>query len=313
MMRVDWRRWSAWATPLLALVALVIVAHLLRQFTWAEISRSLARLGLRQLAGAALCTAASYATLTGFDWLGVAYAGGQVPYRRVALASFLSLSIGHTVGLAPLSSGAIRYRFYSEAGLDARQIGLIVALSAVTVALGEATLAGLALVSQPGLTAKLLRVEPATAIAIGAACLALPVAYWLLAALLRRELRIRSWRFRLPRPGIAALQIVLGFVNYLFVSGALYFVLSAVATLDFQTVAAAYVLANLAALVTHVPGGLGVLEAVIVTLLPHVPLLGPLIAFRITYYLVPLAVGCLLLAGIELLQRLRPARAKLGP
>ena len=312
MKRIDWRRWSTIATCLLALVALGIVAHVLRQFTWAQLVASLARIRPWQFGGAALCTAASYLTLTGFDWLGVAYAGGRVPYRRVALASFLSLSIGHTVGFAPLSSGAIRFRYYAESGLDLGQIGLVVALSAITVTLGEASLGGLALVTQPTLTAKLLHLPAAMTLAVGAACLALPVAYLILASTLRHEFRIRTWSFRLPPPAIAAAQIGLGLLNYILVAGALYFVLSAAASIDYQCVATAYVLGNLAALVTHVPGGLGVLETVIVTLLPGINLIGPLIAFRIIYYLVPLALGCLLLAVTELKQRLRPPKDQLA-
>jgi glycosyltransferase 2 family protein len=312
MKRSDWRRCSTVVTCLLALVALGIVVHVLRQFTWAQVSASLARIRPWQFAGAALCTVASYATLTGFDRLGVAYAGGKVPYRRVALASFLSLSIGHTVGFAPLSSGAIRYRYYAESGLDLGQIGLVVALSAVTVTLGESSLGGLALLIQPTLTEKLLHLPAPVTLTIGATCLALPLAYLILSATLRHEFRIRKWSFRLPSPRIAAAQIGLGLLNYILVAGALYFVLSAATAIDYQSVATAYVLGNLAALVTHVPGGLGVLETVVLTLLPGVNLIGPLIAFRIIYYLIPLAVGCLLLAGTELKQRLRPTKDQLA-
>src|SRR5690606_1118282 len=42
--------------------------------------------------------AASYLCLTGFDALAVRYAGRPLPYRRVALASFVSLTIGHNIG-----------------------------------------------------------------------------------------------------------------------------------------------------------------------------------------------------------------------
>jgi hypothetical protein len=37
---------------------------------------------------------------------------------------------------------------------------------------------------------------------------------------------------------------------------------------------------------------------------------GPLIAFRIIDYLVPLAIGCLLPTGVDLHERLSPARSK---
>ncbi len=312
-MRIDWRRWSTVSTFLLMIVALFIVFHLLQQFTWARIAASLSRIGPWEFAGSALCTVASYLTLTGFDWLGVAYAGGRVPYRRVALASFLSLSIGHTVGFAPFSSGAIRYRYYAEAQLDARQVASVILSSALTVALGEASLTGIALLARPSLSAHLLHLGQMAIFAIGGLCLAFPVAFWGLAATVRAELKISRWTFRLPSGRIAAAQIGLGLLNYIFVAAALYWMLSAVAPVDYQIVATAFVLANVASLMTHVPGGLGVMEAVIVALLPGVDAIGPLIAFRIVYFLIPLVLGCLLLAGTEFRQRIHPAKADLGP
>ena len=67
--------------------------------------------------------AASYVCLTGFDALGVRYAGRPLAYGRVALASFTALSIGHNLGFAALSSGAVRYRFYRRWGLTGPAVG----------------------------------------------------------------------------------------------------------------------------------------------------------------------------------------------
>jgi len=309
MKAIDWQRWSARATVLMALVALGLVGYFLSRLGWAQIMDSLGRIRPYQVAGAGAATVASYLTLTGFDRLGVHYAGARLPYPRVALAAFLALSIGHTVGLAPLSSGTIRYRYYREAGLDLTQIGLIVALSAATVTLGEASLAGLALLTQPTLGDRLLHLPAASARIIGWLCLAVPPLYLALAAGLRRPLRLRRRVFHMPSPAIAVQQIGLGLVNYGFVAAALYFVLPHAQAVDYRIVAMAYVLGNLAALVSHVPGGLGVLEAVIVALLPGVDAIGPLIVFRIVYFLVPLALGCLLLAWTEVRRRPKPELA----
>jgi uncharacterized membrane protein YbhN (UPF0104 family) len=313
MKRIDWQKWSTLATVALTLIALGIVFDVLHKFTWVKIEASLAAIHPWQFAGAALCTATSYFILTGFDCIGIAYAGGQVPYRRIALASFLSLSIGHTVGLAPLSSGTIRYRYYTESGLDLTQIGMVILISAVTVALGESSLAGLALLTQPTLTGKLLHLAADPARLLGIACFAIPVSYMVATFTIHRELTIRGRSFRLPSPRIAAAQIALGLTNYIFVSGALYFMLLSVSTVDFQDVAAAYVLGNVASLISHVPGGIGVLEAVIVAVLPGAALIGPLIAFRLTYYLIPLAIGCLLFGGSELARRVRAPKTQLTP
>ena len=70
-----------------------------------------------------------------------------------------------------------------------------------------------------------------------------------------------------------------------------------------QTVLAIYVLTLATVLVANVPGGLGVLESVIILALPQLPvdrLLASLVAFRIIYYLCPLILAALSLAVNEL-------------
>ena len=79
------------------------------------------------------------------------YAGRALPYPKIALASFTSLSIGHTLGFAVFSSGAIRYRFYAGWGLSAGDVGRIIVFCGVTIALGLATVGGLAAVIRPDL------------------------------------------------------------------------------------------------------------------------------------------------------------------
>ena len=64
----------------------------------------------------------------------------------------------------------------------------------------------------------------------------------------------------------------------------------------------AYVLAIIVALVSHVPGGVGVFEAVIIGTLPtidHPGLLAALVAYRAIYYLLPLFVAAILLGYHE--------------
>jgi uncharacterized membrane protein YbhN (UPF0104 family) len=77
---------------------------------------------------------------------------------------------------------------------------------------------------------------------------------------------------------------------------------------DYLTVAAAYILANLAGIASHAPGGLGVIEAVFVVLFPNTDIIGPLIAFRVVYFLCPLGGGIVLFGASELWQRFEKAR-----
>lgn len=274
----------------------------LNEYDAAEIVASVFAISLPRLALGAMFVAGSYFSLTLFDTLAVRYVGAKLPYRRIALASFSALSIGHTVGFAAASSGAIRYRFYSRWGIPAGDIAKIIVFCAITVALGLNTLAGLALLLQPSVAAKLLGFNHTAVLAVGATCLAFTLLYLALAALLSRPLTIRRWEISMPPLRLALAQVAIGTVNFCFVAAALHQVLLAAGDIEYLTVATVYVLGNVAMLLSHVPGGLGVLEAVVIYLLPRAAVVGALVAFRVLYFLVPLAIGVTLLAAYELAQ-----------
>lgn len=252
------------------------------------------------LALAFACAGASYLCLSGFDTLAVRYVGKPVAYWKIALTSFVSLSIGHNVGVAALSSGAIRYRFYSGFGLTAGDVGKIILFCGLTVALGLMTLGGIVLISRPSLELGSLDLSPAMTRGAGALCLLLSVFYVVLAWRRKKPVTIRGHKFRLPSAAMAMAQVVLGTVNFAFVAATLHQLLAGAASLP-DTVSA-YVIANVTGLVSHVPGGLGVLEFVISSLISGGNVIGALIAFRIVYFLVPLACGITLLVISEMVR-----------
>jgi len=100
-----------------------------------------------------------------------------------------------------------------------------------------------------------------------------------------------KWRFTMPNISLAIGQIVIGTLNFAFVAACLHQVLASEAPVSFVQSATAFVLANVAILVAHVPGGLGVLEATVTTVLPGAASIGGLVAFRVIYFLLPLLLG----------------------
>jgi uncharacterized membrane protein YbhN (UPF0104 family) len=104
-------------------VAVFLVYRSVREYGIAGLLQALYQIPSQRLLLAAACCVGSYATLTLFDALAVRYAVGRwLPHPRVALASFVALSIGHSLGLAPLGSGTLRARYYARWGLDAEAI-----------------------------------------------------------------------------------------------------------------------------------------------------------------------------------------------
>lgn len=268
----------------------------LRDYSAAEIVAGMAATPLPNLAAAIGFAAASYLCLTGFDFLGARHVGRGQPYPRAALASFISLSLGHSIGFAALSSGAVRYRFYSAWGLSTGEIAGLIIFCGLTVALGLAGLVAITALARPDLAAQLAGIDPAAVMGIGAAAVVLLALYLLAAWRIRRPLSIRGWELSLPEAKTAALQIVLGTVNFALVAACLYQTIVAAAKTDYLTVAAAYVLANVGTLITHAPGGLGVIETIVTRSLPGTTLIGALLVFRAVYFMLPLALGLVLFA-----------------
>jgi uncharacterized membrane protein YbhN (UPF0104 family) len=273
-----------WLLPLLAVVIFCIAAYLLygalSAYDPARIVEAILAISRPRLARGALFVAGSYVSLTFFDLLAVRYAGAKLPYRRVALASFTALSIGHTLGVAAASSGAIRFRFYFRWGIDAGDIARIILFCAMTTALGLNTLMGLALLLQGAVAAKLLGLSQAGAIALGATCLLLTTLYVAAAAVLRRPLAIKRWQIPIPPLKLAMAQICIGTIDFCLIAAALYELLPGAAGVGYFAVATVYVIANAASILSHVPGGLGVLEAVVIHVLPEVSTIGALVVFR---------------------------------
>ncbi|NRP74278.1 Inner membrane protein YbhN [Ensifer psoraleae] len=241
----------------------------------------------------------SYFCLTLFDALAIRYVGRELAYPQVAIASFTSLSIGHNVGGAALSSGAIRYRFYSRWGLSAEEVAKVILFCGITVGLGLVTLAGLCCLIMPGGAARITGFSRTAALLLGTTCIAATIGYVALAHFLRASVRVFRWTFKLPSSRIAACQVIVGTANFLCVSACLHQLLLTFGDPSFLDTATAYVGANVAALFSHVPGGIGVLEATIAFLLGQTANVGALIAFRAIYFFLPLPLGLISLSIAE--------------
>jgi glycosyltransferase 2 family protein len=294
-----------YAFKLLFLAAIAGAAYLLyrtwSQYSFDDVMRALKSIPKTNLGLGLVFAACSYFCLAWNDWLGVRYAGKPLPFRQAALASFTGLSIGHNVGLAALSSGAVRYRFYSRWGLSAEEIAKIIVFCGATVALGLSTLGAVGLYLRPDDAARMTGLSPSAVSGMAIACLAFPIIYLLLSATLRKPLRIGRWHFDMPIVRLAAGQVIVGTVNFAFVAACLHQMLSALGDAPYLKVATASITANIAAIISHIPGGLGVLEATIVHVLPGAESIAAVVAYRVIYYFIPLAIGIPLFIASEVL------------
>lgn len=277
-------------TALATAGAIWLVYRSLGRYSLAEIRSSIGDIPAINLGMAAFFAACSYLCLTFFDYLGLRYCGKPLAWRKAAAASFTSLSIGHNVGVAALSSGAIRYRFYSRWGYSNEDVAKVILFCGITVGAGLITLAGLCLAVDPESAIRVLPVSATMARAAGLVLLSAIAVYIVLSARVRSAVRIRKWSFSLPELPLALAQIGVGTLNFAFVAACLHALLHEAESSYFNTVSA-YVVGNIAAIVSHVPGGLGVLEATINIATGGAATIAALIMFRVIYFFIPLVGG----------------------
>lgn len=292
--------------------AVWILHRELSSFHYADLARALGALPADRIVLALGLTAANYAVLTGYDALALRYVRHPLPHRRVAFASFVGYAVSNTLGFPLLTGAPVRYRLYSRWGVPALEIAKIVAFYTTTFWLGLLTVGGIAFLVDPLATPAFLHAPVATLRPVGAFLLLLLVGYLASSLAHRRELRLRRITLSVPGPRLALAQVAISSLDWMLAAAVLY-VLLPPGTLSYPAFLGVYALGQLLGLISHVPGGVGVFESVLLLFLtPGLPapeVLGVLLVFRGIYYLTPLAVASLALALYEA----RALRGRLAP
>ncbi|HEX4621734.1 MAG TPA: lysylphosphatidylglycerol synthase domain-containing protein, partial [Myxococcaceae bacterium] len=278
----------------------------LAAYHYADVVRSLHALRGEQVAAAAALTLASYLSMSGYDWLAFRYIGKPLSYFKIAMASFIGYAFSNNIGLSVVSGGSVRFRLYSGWGISVVDITKVVAFCTVSLWLGFMATGSLAFLIQPLLIPGSLHMPLATARPLGVLFALALGAYAAAAGLVKKPLRIRSWEISFPSVRMVGAQVLVSMVDWVLAATVLY-VLIRHLDMGFPEFLGAFLLAQIAGLLSQLPGGLGVFETVMVALLKHhapaTDILGPLLAYRLIYYLAPLAVAALGLGAHEAVLR----------
>lgn len=306
----SWRYWIGVLASLAVLtLAFVVMYHLAHAYHWQDVRREIALLSSSQILWSGLFTLASYLLLTGYDWLAVQEVGGRLPYRRIALTSFIAYTFSNTLGFALVTGTSVRYRFYSALGLSPGQIARIVFFCSVTFFLGLLLIGGVALSCgfQTLPDAMLPTWLRPWLHLLGLGCVLLALGYLVLPLWRRRPLQFRGHTLPHPTAGRALAQLLVASGDWVMAAAVFYALLPASPEVGYGHVLSIFVIANLLGVLAHVPGGIGVFESVVVLLLsavmPASQVLGALVLYRLIYYVLPFSAALMLFAGSEMLTR----------
>src|SRR6201989_3070183 len=118
--RIGWKRFGVAASVVIIAFAIMTLVRTLKGVDTGVILTALTELPPHHIALAALCVIGAFCTLTFYDFFALRTIGKKhVPYRIAALSSFTSYTIGHNIGATVFTGGAIRFRIYSDYGLNA--------------------------------------------------------------------------------------------------------------------------------------------------------------------------------------------------
>ncbi|MBB3240737.1 phosphatidylglycerol lysyltransferase [Pseudomonas sp. Tn43] len=309
-------------TLLLFAIALIACRQLLSELDLDALHDSILQVPKPALLGALGATIVGFIILLGYEWSASRYAGVTLAPRILALGGFTAFAIGNAIGLSLLSGGSVRYRLYARHGVGASEVARMTLFASLSLGCALPPLAALATLSN----------LPAASVALGFSETllgAIAVAVLLLSTVLaigvyRRRLpeqpypdnllvKVGRRTLRLPGRRLTFLQLVITALDVAAAATVLYLLLPEAP--PFGAFLLVYLLALAAGVLSHVPGGVGVFEAIFLAAfadkLGAAPLAAALLLYRLIYVVLPLLVACVLLLVNEG-QRLFQSRAASG-
>lgn len=297
-------------TLLLFSVGLFACWHLLHELDPDALRSAIGEVPASSLLAAVGATAIGFLALAGYEWSGCRLAGVQLPIRRMLLGNFCASAIGNAIGFSMLTGGSVRYRLYARDNLGAGDIARITLFASLALGCALPPLAALAALSNLEAASLALRLPPLQVQVIASSVLLLTLGLIVVLAQ-RREpqaptpgcvtIRLGARGLRLPGLRLSGLQLLITLVDVCAAASVLYLLLPEAPPLaSFLLV---YLLALAAGVLSHVPGGVGVFEAVLLAAfagqLGAAPLAAALLLYRLIYVGLPLLIACILLLANE--------------
>jgi uncharacterized membrane protein YbhN (UPF0104 family) len=269
---------------------------------FAEVMQHLGAVPTPIVIAALLCSAGVYATVGLYEGIAVRIASGRKLRWQAFRTAVIANPLGRAIGVAMVSGGALRYRMYAPEGLSIREVGAVILLVAMPYVFGVGWLIDISLLLHLEQASRAFQVPLAVVAFFGVLGLAKDVGWLVFVARRKEPITIRGQSIRLPSLRDALVQIAFGMVQISLMSTILYLFMPPELNMTWPAFVAIYCLAFVAGQMSNVPVGLGVLEAALFLMLPHVPpgkLVGAVLAYRAVYEVAPLMCALALLLIYE--------------
>jgi uncharacterized membrane protein YbhN (UPF0104 family) len=265
----------------------------------AEVAQAMRAWGPGSILAAIALSVGSFILMGVIEWVGLRWTGAHLPWGPALAGSFLANAIAHSIGANLLVSGAIRARLYDRYGVTLSQVAATTLFAGMSFAVGLAALSGGGLLMARSEDLAATAIPVGVARTLGVLLVAGAFGYVALCGFRRRPIVAFGHSLTLPSAGDAMAQLVVGVVDN-GIAAAIIWILLPHATVGYPSFIGAYAVACVAGLVSSVPGGAGIFESALATLLPKVDpasLAAAFLGYRLSYYILPLVIAAAGLAG----------------
>ncbi|MGY2271323.1 MULTISPECIES: lysylphosphatidylglycerol synthase domain-containing protein [Pseudomonas] len=295
------KRWKKPLTIAFFLALIVLFTLLARRIDWSEVVQTLGDFKVRTLVIAGALTLCSFLVYASFDLIGRTYIRQNLVWKQILPVGIISYAFNLNLS-AWVGGIAMRYRLYSRLGVSTGNIAKILGLSLATNWFGYMAIAGVVFSSGLVTMPPGWKVSTTALQGIGALLVLASLGYLVACQFSKkRAWTIRGMEINLPSVRMACLQLLLGALNWSLMAAVIFTLLPA--KLDYPLVLGVLLISAIAGVLTHIPAGLGVLEAVFIALLQHEAsrgsLLAGLIAYRAIYFILPLLIALVMYLGVE--------------
>lgn len=315
-------RLSPYFTVIVFCFAGVVIYLQLRAHSLSEIASDIRSIPATKVMMALGLVVPGLLALACYDVVAAKYLKLPLRWWQPLGTGLLGYSITNTTGHAVVVGGILRLRIYPRWNIKAGNIGEIVGFGVLTYYLGLSCTAALAFLLEGGGLTKTLSdiphvgevlAHPWIRYMIPAVLLALILTWFVLLFTVKKTIRIRKHDFKLPKPIIGLLQVVVSCADLCIVASVLWVLLPSHDGMDWLSFVGIFAVIQFISLMSAVPGGIGVFEGIMLVVLAPIAsrqseVFAMLLTFRAIYYLIPFVLGGLAFLLTILIQGKAPGQ-----
>jgi phosphatidylglycerol lysyltransferase len=299
-MKKKFKNLSFFLSAILFIAAIFLIEKELENYNYNDIKNAVSEIKGDMILLSVLLSVLSYTLLIFLDSLALRYTGLSFEYYKIIFVSFVSRAFGNNFGVSLLSSSAIRFRFYSLWGIPYNKIIKIITFCYSTSWIGLVATGGFVFTFWPVTIPYKFNFLMKSNKNIGIIFSILTLCYLIFSM----GSKYIKWHFEFPSFQISIIQISLSVLEWSVAGSVLYVLFPNASKIHFLTFLSIFVIGQIIGIISHLPGGIGAFEFIIISFLSQFisvhEIMSGLILYRMIYYFLPLFFAVVLLGAYEI-------------